>query len=117
LRLICLVAYCCLVSACSGPERAVARTVPTLTPCVLGVSVTPASATLRSGDTLRLSATGGCTNEPAVWRWSSSDTLKATVDSLSGLVRANSVEGAATITATLASERTVKGAMLAQVHH
>ena len=70
---------------------------------VSSVLVTPATANLRTGDTLRLAAvardSAGATLAGRQIRWTSSAPAVATVDSLSGLVRAAG-GGAATITAT-----------------
>jgi uncharacterized protein YjdB len=70
---------------------------------VSSVLVTPATATLRTGDTLRLGAvtrdSAGTTLAGRQVRWISSAPAVATVDSISGLVRAAG-GGAATITAT-----------------
>jgi uncharacterized protein YjdB len=70
---------------------------------VASVLVTPATANLRGGDTLRLTAvtrdSAGAALTGRQLRWSSSAPAIATVDSLSGLVRAAGA-GSATITAT-----------------
>jgi hypothetical protein len=66
---------------------------------LIGPTVSPASATLHPGDTLRVR---------------SSDTLIAVVDSLTGLVRARSL-GQASIIATALSDRALVGAMALQV--
>jgi uncharacterized protein YjdB len=74
-------------------------------------TVRPSSATLHPGDTLRVTVTVSSCSLPATFRWSSSDSSVAFVDSLSGLIRARSL-GTATIIAAFAAERNVKGAML-----
>ena len=70
---------------------------------VSSVLVTPATANLRTGDTLRLAAdtrdSAGAALTGRQVRWTSSAPAVATVDSITGLVRAAG-GGAATITAT-----------------
>ena len=81
---------------------------------MIGPSVRPNFATLHPGDTLRASASLPSCTAGAItptFRWSSSDSSVALVDSLSGLIRARSL-GTATIIAALAAESSVKGAML-----
>ena len=84
---------------------------------MIGVVVSPPSATLRPGDSLQASATFGCAGEHASVRWSSSNTTIATVDSVSGLVRALSAPGTASIIASLAADRAMNGAMALQTIH
>jgi hypothetical protein len=83
---------------------------------LIGPTVSPASATLHPGDTLRVRASYSlCPAAPAPsFRWRSSDTLIAVVDSLTGLVRARSL-GQASIIATALSDRALVGAMALQV--
>ncbi len=90
-----------MLAACAGDS---ASAVEQGRQCGLaGPTVTPPSATISQGDTLRLnvSAAGSyCgVNGPFVFRWSSSNGSIATVDSISGLVTAHST-GAASIIAT-----------------
>jgi uncharacterized protein YjdB len=98
------------VGAC-GATAGDAVTPTDFVSCLPGPTVRPPSATLHSGDTLRVTATVSSCSLPATFRWSSSDSNVAFVDSLSGLIRARSL-GTATIIAALAAERSVKGAML-----
>src|SRR5579885_1664586 len=80
--------------------------------CLNDVVVHPAFAVLAIGDTARFSATGGgsgCNSSPIVWRWRSSDTVVAVVDSVSGLARARKA-GTATIIAEDSEDRNQKGA-------
>jgi Big-like domain-containing protein len=94
-----------------------ARTVQTEPDCVLiGPTVSPPSATLHPGDTLRVRASySPCPSGPAPsFRWRSTDTLIAMVDSVTGLVRARSL-GQASIIATAVSEPALRGAMALDV--
>ena len=90
---------------------------PTSSDCVLvGPTAAPPSATLHPGDTLRVRAsyTPCPAGSPASFRWRSSDTVIAVVDSLTGLVRARSV-GQATIVAAVVAEPSLVAAMALQV--
>ena len=86
--------------------------------CVVnGVTVSPSSATVSIGDTLRASANfDDCPGPPRQhsYRWSSSNTTVAVVDSVSGLATART-EGAVTIIAELVEDRALKGAMVLRV--
>jgi uncharacterized protein YjdB len=98
------------IVAC-GSDR-IAQTAPVDTPlavCVDGPTVSPASATLRVGDTLRVRAPAELCANPVQWRWHSSDTVVASIDSLDGLVRAKR-QGSASIVNELLSDRNEKGA-------
>ena len=105
------------VGAC-GATASDGVTLPDSVSCTLqGPTVRPNSATLHPGDTLRVSASlpsCGLGVTTATFRWSSSDSSVALVDSLSGLIRARSL-GTATITAAVTADRSVKGAMLLAV--
>ena len=86
---------------------------------VRSVTVTPASATLVPGDTVRLhyaAPSGSCENPVVVTAavWSSSNPLIAIVDPDSGLVRGIG-RGNVTITAADKSDPTVRGAALITV--
>ena len=102
------------VGAC-GATASDAVTLPDSVSCTLqGPTVRPSTATLHPGDTLRVSASlpsCGLGATTATFRWSSSDSSVALVDSLSGLIRARSL-GTVTIVAAAAADRSVKGAML-----
>jgi len=79
-----------------------------------GASVSPTTATLRVGGTVRVKASmTPCEGLPAfpVFRWQSTDTLTATVDPVTGLVRAQR-PGTASIVATLVGDPTVGGTMI-----
>lgn len=115
MRVVILIGPALLIQAAC--HDGVARVVQTEPDCVLiGPTVSPASATLHPGDTLRVHASySPCPTGPAPsFRWRSSDTVTAAVDSLTGLVRART-PGQATVVATLLSEPTLKGAMALQV--
>ena len=108
------VAALVVAGACGAAARDVVTPIDSVSCITIGPTVRPASATLHPGDTLRVSVSMpacalGTTTE--TFRWSSSDSSVAFVDSLSGLIRARSL-GTATIIAALAAERSVKGAML-----
>ncbi len=84
--------------------------------CLSGPRVSPGSATLVVGDTLRLvayPAPAGCGSTVAApigtFGWHSSDAATATVDSLTGIVRARAA-GSVTIITFPLSNPTVKGA-------
>ncbi len=78
---------------------------------LLGPTVTPASATLSVGDTLRLVAKIDCTvgGAPASFTWASKESAIATVDTSSGLVTAIA-KGTAVIVATWTADPTSSGA-------
>ena len=87
---------------------------------VASVLVTPATANLRTGDTLRLTAAArdesGATLAGRQIRWTSSAANVVTVDSISGLLRATG-QGNATITATSEGKSgTASVAVVAPVH-
>jgi len=98
--------------SCGRTERA--STEPTFdVGCTLiGPRVTPASAVLHPGDTLRASATETtCSGEAvAPVRWSSSDTSVAVVSVFDGLILART-RGTATIIASDVRDTNIKGAM------
>jgi uncharacterized protein YjdB len=107
-----LIGAVAFVAMACGADRALQTNPPvdSLITCLLVVAVSPASVTLHPGDTLRLQVTGGAGCTPFTeWRWRSSDTLVASVDSIGGLVRARS-RGVATAIAEAVSDRNVKGA-------
>ena len=75
------------------------------------LSVSPASATLHLGDTLRARAWGVTAIDV---RWTSSDTSVAVIDFTGGLIRARAA-GRATTIAKLTSNTTVSAAMALDV--
>ena len=81
-------------------------------------ALSPETAKLRLGDTLRVTANMGTPPcGPLIipeFRWSSSDTSIAAVDSIAGLVRARK-QGITTIIARVALDRTLAGAMVVEV--
>ncbi|HTE45842.1 MAG TPA: Ig-like domain-containing protein [Gemmatimonadaceae bacterium] len=99
----------------STPETAPLIEQPSGTCISLGPTVSPNFATLSPGDTLRPTVAAPC-GFPATapFRWSTSDSKIASVDSVTGLVTAQA-QGSATIVAALVADRTIKGAMLVQV--
>jgi uncharacterized protein YjdB len=95
-----------------GTDRPVGTSPPvdSLIGCISEPAVSPATATLHPGDTLRLRISGGARCATTTqWRWRSSDTAIAVVDSLEGLTRART-QGTATIIAEAVVDRNVKGA-------
>ena len=85
---------------------------------LIGVTVSPATANIQVGDTLRAKAhygpTAQCGGVAAPdYRWRSSDTIVATVDT-GGLVRAKHF-GVASITALLKQDTTEAGAMIVNI--
>jgi hypothetical protein len=84
-----------------------------------GPTVSPAVATLHVGDTLPVSvkpAPAECwpSQTPQSYRWLSSDTAIARIDSVTGVARARKA-GIATITASEVSQPSVRAAMVLQV--
>jgi uncharacterized protein YjdB len=104
-----------VVVACS--KASTTTNAPTIDCIVATVSVSPPSATLHLGDTLRAVAKDTpCPAGPstATFRWRSSDTTIANVDSIAGLVRARSI-GHATIIGTESGSQGVQVAMALEV--
>jgi len=84
--------------------------------CIAGPTVSPASATLHPGDTLRATASKvSCTGEPLRYRWTSSDSTIAMVDADAGLIHAVK-PGSVSIIATQTDKPAVKGAMAVLVN-
>lgn len=85
--------------------------------CAIGPKITPATATLHFGDSLHAVATIGCpgTGVNADVRWSSSNVAIVSVDSVSGLVRAQSTPGAVQVFAAMATNRAIQSALIVQV--
>lgn len=99
--------------ACAGVVacRAKASTAPPVVVCAggLGASVSPVTATMTVGDTLRLSASiAGCIagSVPNQWHWRSGDVAVASVDSLDGLVTARAA-GTDVVTGVFVSDPTI----------
>jgi hypothetical protein len=105
-----------LGDGCSG--RAVNVTGMQAVDCILlSVTVSPPSVTMHPGDTLRAAAhpPPPCGSMVTyTFRWLSSDTTVASVDSVSGLVLARH-QGTTTIVVDVADNRSVQGAMAVQV--
>ena len=105
------------VAGCRSQTDASAVDAPS--DCLIEPTVSPASATLHVGDTLRVSvSTKACANQTAPnlspYVWSSSDPSVAKVDASSGLVLALG-DGSVTIVATSAPDASVKGAMALRI--
>jgi hypothetical protein len=103
-----------LVLGALGCSRdASAPVAPEIGCVLLGPSTTPTNATLHVGDTLRVTAQfSPCPALPnsIAFRWRSTDTLVATVDSLTGLVRARRL-GTASINAWTILDPAIQGTM------
>jgi hypothetical protein len=101
-----------MTMSCGRSDRAATDPTFDLGCTLVGPRVSPASATLHTGDTLRVSATETtCTGTaPAGVQWTSSDTSVATVGPASGLVRAHG-HGTAAIIASDLRDVSIKGAM------
>ena len=102
------------VDACGATASEAAAPIDSPSCTLRGPTVRPNSATVHAGDTLRVSASlDWCAlNAPTTtFRWSSSDSSVAVVDSLSGLIRARAL-GTVTIVAAATQDRNIKGAML-----
>jgi hypothetical protein len=107
-----VIAALALAATACGADRPVGTTPPvdSLVGCIGLIAVNPATATLHAGDTLRLKITGGSNcNSISQWRWRTSDTLVATIDSIEGVVRAKS-RGVTTAIAEALLDRNIKGA-------
>ncbi len=91
---------------------------PTTVCGAVGISVTPSSARLAPGDTLRLRSgplTDYCTKQgPFAGFWHSSNATIASVDSASGLVTARS-PGMATIIISAIPNANISAAMVVEV--
>jgi uncharacterized protein YjdB len=103
-----------MIGACAATATDAVTPTDSVVCITIGATVRPNSATLHPGDTLRVSASlpsCGLGAPTATFRWASSDSSVAVVDSPSGLIRARSL-GTATIIAAVTADRSVKGAML-----
>ena len=103
------------LAACDGSAPIAAAIDAPVTGCIGNATVSPASATLRVGDTLRARASlSSCSvaGRPTV-QWTTSNAAVARVDS-TGLVLARA-QGLATIVASLSAEPAVKSAMAVNV--
>jgi hypothetical protein len=110
-RTFCIVGALAAVAAIACSDQAPKSSLRADTPvvdCFGEPRVSPASATLHIGDTLRLSYSLSCTTTLTAHRWSSSRDTVATVDS-AGLVRGVS-GGIVTIIATAVADPSVRGA-------
>lgn len=112
MRLCCSLLFLVLGGACSSGAHS-STGVPPMDDCLIGVRVSPPSASLRFGDSLQAVATWGCPGQPVLVRWRSSDTTVAIV-SASGTIRAESRLGTATIVATLVADSSYNGAIALQ---
>ena len=111
MKVLLFVAALVALTACGAPTNDVVT--PTNLPCItIGPRTQPSSATLHPGDTLRVSVIlPPCSSTLTTFRWFSSDSSIAMVDSLSGLIRARAV-GTVTMVATAVADPNFKTAML-----
>jgi len=104
--------FALVLGACRGVEPKNALTLPDCT--VDGPHVAPPYATLHAGDTVRAVASQTpCAQEKdfaPTFRWRSSNTNVAVVDSIAGLVRTVDT-GRTTIIASAIENRAIQGAM------
>ena len=99
---------CTIVANCdTGAPRITA-----ILPGLASVTVSPATATLHAGDTLRASAQCPSCGPVAgqQFRWTSRDTTVAVVDSTGGLIRAVRT-GTTTVFASFATDRFIQGSL------
>ena len=114
MRSLLFVAALVAVGACGATASDAVSPTDSAVCITIGPSVRPNFATLHPGDTLRASASLPSCTAGAItptFRWASSDSSVALVDSLSGLIRARAL-GTVTISAAATLDRNVKGAML-----
>ena len=114
-----LVSLATLATGCGAATSGDATYTAEQPSCVLiGPTVRPSSATLYVGDTLRAAVSPpplcGRPEALVVFRWSSSDTLVASVDPLDGLIHARDV-GTVTIIAYAVADPNIKGGALVNV--
>jgi uncharacterized protein YjdB len=108
---------CAVGLAACGPSDSPLGIVPPQQSCVLvGPRVSPGSATLHPGDTLRASAApAACTSTNVHFRWISSDTTIASVTADAGLIRALK-PGTVTVSAIVVEDPSQKGAIVILVN-
>jgi uncharacterized protein YjdB len=107
LPLLVAVAAVGAAAACSANDSPTTSN-GTVVVCVTTITVSPATITLHVGDTTRFVAKG-CATESTSWRWRVSNASIATVDSITGFLRATK-GGSASVIATAVSDPTVMGA-------
>lgn len=98
---------------CGSSDATATQTVA----CLDGITVSPTSASLRAGDTLRIKATEpGCPFNPVpvTYMWSSSNAAVVAVDAGTGLLHAKAL-GNATITVQRANAPSDKGTVAVDV--
>lgn len=108
-----VVAFTALVGCANHDARLAGPPVDTIPQVCIEFHVTPGVATLHPGDTARF-AMVACNVAADAWRWHMNDTAIASVDSLSGLVRAKGL-GLTSLIAVDKSEPTVSGAAIVNV--
>lgn len=100
-----------VMTGCTDPVHRMIETTspPPTTGCLSLMIVSPASATLAIGDTVRIHASAGCSPTPFTqFTWRVSDTTVAAVDN-GGLVRGVG-KGTATVIASAVQSPNVQGA-------
>ncbi len=114
-----VVAVAVAVAGCTGKGGTAVADSGNCADIARGPAVSPATVTLNVGDTVRFSATMPPTcapgANPVLFRWSSADASRMTVDSLTGLGTALDA-GTVAIIATLTSDSTVRGASTVTIH-
>ena len=111
MRVLSIAALSALAGCSHGPTASKPDTVQ-LAGCVSVIGVSPPSARLFVGDTIRFASVGQPCSPPdfGPWfGWRSSDSTVASVDPLLGLVKARAA-GTVTITLFWISDPTIKGA-------
>lgn len=119
MRFLCLsLAIATTTMACRPAVTANADTTTTSVPygCLTSITVSPPTVSVLVGDVYTLAVNGsGCGKQSApTFRWSSSNSALASVDSISGSVHAL-VVGDVTIIAAATDDPNVKGAALVRV--
>jgi hypothetical protein len=111
-----LVAVVAVATACDPEGNAAPFIAGATSGCLIPFRVNPGTATRHPGDTLQVQAVSVCdiNFDPTQVRWSTSDTIVARVDSLTGLVLARA-NGIVTVKAVEVADRTVSGAMVLSV--
>jgi len=101
-----------VATACSRADVPLATETPQIPSVICGNGVSPITAKITVGDTVRFTADICRASGPV--RWSVSQTTVAEIDSVSGLLRARAV-GSATVIAANVSDPNLKGVAAVEV--